>query len=797
MKIEMPNKYSASECEAKWAKKWIDGNVYKFDNSERDNVFVIDTPPPTVSGDMHAGHAFSYAQQDFVARYHRMKGKNVYYPFGTDDNGLPTERLVEKLKKVDSNRMDRAEFVELCDKTIKEIQPAFVQDWVNLGMSCDFSSSYSTINKYCQKTSQASFLDLFSKGLVHRAETPISWCVKCQTAIAQAEFENIELDSHFNDVVFKVGNEDLVVSTTRPELIPACVGLFYHPDDVRYKVLKGKFAKVPLFDYEVPILSDGSVDPEKGTGLMMVCTFGDKDDVEKWHKYHLELRIVFEKEGRLNELGGKYKGMKIKDARKAILEDLKATGALLKQDQIKHNVNVHDKCGTEIEFLKTKQWYIKVLENKHDFLEAGNKIKWFPEYMKSRYVHWVENLNWDWCISRQRHFGIPFPVWYEKKTGKIVVADESELPVDPEKDVPEGYKKEDLIPEMDVMDTWATSSVSPQIVLDWKGESGYGVNFENYPCGLRPQAHDIIRTWAFYTIVKGLYHHGKIPWEEILISGHVLDENGKKLSKSKGNYIPPQEIFKKYGADSLRLWAATSKLGEDLRYREEDIKSAQKTVTKLWNASKFVYMHLEDYDCAGKEYDPERLELMDRWLLIKLNKVINNSTDGFDIYEYSKAKKEVENFFWSTFCDNYLEIVKDRLYNPKERGELSRLSGQYTLHSVLLDVLKIFAPIAPFITDEIYSYHFSESGNSIHLSDWPEADIAVEDEDIEKIGDRFVEVLGDVRKVKSEAGKSLKEEIDVVLKKEDFDLISKCMDDFKAATKAKSVSAGEEFSVSF
>ena len=797
MKIEMPAKYSASESEVKWAKKWIDEKVYVFDSSDRDNIFAIDTPPPTVSGDMHAGHAFSYAQQDFVARYLRMKGKNVYYPFGTDDNGLPTERLVEKLKKVDSNKMDRSEFVELCDKTIKEIQPAFIQDWINLGMSCDFSNSYSTINKYCQKTSQASFLDLFNKGLVHRSETPISWCVKCQTAIAQAEFENVELDSNFNDVVFKVGSEDLIISTTRPELIPACVGLFYHPNDERYKTLKGQFAKVPLFDYEVPILCDESVDPEKGTGIMMVCTFGDQDDVEKWHKYYLELRIVFEKEGLLNELGGKYKSMKIKDARKAILEDLKLVGALSKQNQIKHNVNVHDKCGTAIEFLKTKQWYIKVLENKHDFLKAGDEIKWFPEYMKSRYVHWVENLNWDWCISRQRHFGIPFPVWYEKKTGKIVVANESQLPVDPEKDVPVGYKKEDLIPEMDVMDTWATSSVSPQVALDWKGESGYGANFESYPCGLRPQAHDIIRTWAFYTIVKGLYHHGKIPWKEILISGHVLDSDGKKLSKSKGNYIPPQEVFQKYGADALRLWAATSKLGDDLRYREEDIKSAQKTVTKLWNASKFVYMHLEDYDCAGKKYDPEKLELIDRWLLIKLNKVINNSTDGFDVYEYSRTKKEVENFFWNTFCDNYLEIVKDRLYNPDSRGELARLSGQYALHTVLLDVLKIFAPIAPFITEEIYSYHFSEDGKSIHISGWPEADIAFEDEGIEKVGDKFVEILGDVRRFKSESGKSLKEEVSIVLKKEDFDLISTCMSDFKAATKARDVRAGEEFCVSF
>lgn len=799
MKIEMSKKYVASESEAKLSKKWIDEKLYRLDKSKRDNVFVIDTPPPTVSGDMHAGHAFSYSQQDFIARYHRMNGKNVFYPFGTDDNGLPTERLVEKLKKVDSNRMDRAEFVELCDKTIKEIQPSFIQDWITLGMSCDFSNSYSTINKYSQKTSQASFLDLYKKGLVNRTETPISWCVKCQTAIAQAEFENVELGSHFNDVTFKSGNEDLVISTTRPELIPACVGLFYHPDDIRYEKFKGKFAKVPLFDYEVPILSDEGVDPEKGTGLMMVCTFGDKEDVEKWHKYNLELRIVLEKRGTLNELCGKYKDLKIKAARKEILNDLKECGALIKQDQIKHNVNVHDKCGTEIEFLKTKQWYIKVLENKHDFLKAGNEIKWFPEHMKSRYVHWVENLNWDWCISRQRHFGIPFPVWYEKKTGNIVVADESQLPVDPEKDVPEGYNKEDLIPENDVMDTWATSSVSPQIILDWKDESGNEINFENYPCGLRPQAHDIIRTWAFYTIVKGMYHHGKIPWKEILISGHVLDKDGKKFSKSKGNYVPPQDIFKNYGADALRLWAATSKLGEDLRYREEDIRSAQKTVTKLWNASKFVYMHLEDYSVGGKKYDPKKLELMDRWLLIKLNRLINNATDGFEIYEFSKAKKEVENFFWNTLCDNYLEICKDRLYNPDTRGELQRLSGQYTLHTALSDVLKIFAPIAPFITEELYGYHFAkiENKKSIHVSDWPVADVSMEDENIEKTGDRFIEILSDVRGFKSENGKSLKEQVKIELTQEDFDLISHCMDDFKASTQAKEVVVGKEFSVSF
>ncbi len=798
MKVDMPKKFIASECEDKWITKWRESGTYKLDNSKGE-VFVIDTPPPTVSGDMHAGHASSYSQQDFIARYLRMSGKNVFQPFGTDDNGLPTERLVEKIKKVDSNRMERAEFIELCDKTIKEIQPDFIKSWIKLGMSCDFSTPYSTINKYSQKTSQASFLDLFKKGLVQRSETPISWCVKCQTAIAQAEFENIEQNSHFNDIVFKCGSEELVISTTRPELLPACVGLFYHPDDVRYKQLKGKFAKVPLFNYEVPILSDGSVDMEKGTGLMMVCTFGDKEDVEKWHKYNLELRIVFEKYGKLNDLAGKYKGLKIKKAREEIISDLKESGELLKQNQISHNVNIHDKCGTEIEFLKTEQWYIRVLENKHQFLQAADEIKWHPEYMKSRYVHWVENLNWDWCISRQRHFGIPFPVWYEKDTGNIIIADESQLPVDPENDLPKGYEGDpkNLVPEMDVMDTWATSSVSPQIILDWKDESGYGVNFENYPCGLRPQAHDIIRTWAFYTIVKGMYHHGKIPWKDIFISGHVLDKDGKKLSKSKGNYDPPRVILERYGADALRLWSATTKLGGDMRYKEEDIKSAQKTVTKLWNASKFVFMHLENFDVEKSKLKFEELELMDQWLLVNLNETVRNSTNNLNTYEFSKSKKEVEQFFWNTLCDNYLEISKDRLYNPDKRGDASRLSSQYVLYKSLLNVLKLFAPFAPFITEDVHSYYFArkEKEDSVHLSQWPSFEAMSDVETIKAKGDKFVEILGEVRRFKSEKGMSLKEEVKITLTKEDYDLISDCMDDFKSTTQSKDVRIGEEFSV--
>ena len=799
MTKQMPKKYSHGECEKKWCDEWVKSEIYKFQKDVTKEPFIIDTPPPTISGEMHVGHAFSYSQQDFIARYKRMNGRNVFYPFGTDDNGLPTERLIEKLKKVDSNRMERAEFVKLCNETINEIQPKFIRDWVDIGMSCDFSTPYSTINEYCQKTSQASFLDLFKKGLVYREETPISWCVKCQTAIAQAEFENVELDSYFNDVAFSCGGEDLLVSTTRPELIPACVGLFFHPDDSRYNKLEGKFALVPLFDYEVPILSDINVDMEKGTGLMMVCTFGDKEDIEKWHKHNLELRIVFEKHGKLNKLAGKYEDLKIKDAREKILEDLKTEGFLKKQEKIKHNVNVHERCGTELEFLKTKQWYVRVLGKKRELLEAANQIKWYPEHMKSRYVHWVENLNWDWCISRQRHFGIPFPLWYGKD-GEMIVADESQLPVDPEKDSPKNFegKLSELVPEKDVMDTWATSSVSPQIILDWKGECGYGMNFDNYPCSIRPQAHDIIRTWAFYTIVKGLYHHGKVPWKEIVISGHVLDEKGKKLSKSKGNPLSPQKVMENYGADCLRLFAASGKLGDDLRFREEDLKTAQKTITKLWNASSFVFMHLKDY-VAGKSYDPEKLEIMDRWLLIKLNHLINSASNNFEVYEYSKSKKDAEYFFWNVLCDNYLEIVKDRLYNPDNRGEISRLSGQYTLYNSLLSVLKIFAPIIPFVTEEIHDVYFAENEKeeTLHLSNWPEPDVALDNVTVEKVGDRFVEILGEIRKFKSDNGKSLKEEVEVVLIEDDFKLLEKCMDDFKATTNARSVESGKEFSINF
>ncbi len=788
--MDLPKKYNPQEEEPKWEEFWQKESFFKFDPKYEGEKFIIDTPPPTVSGNMHIGHAFSYTQQDFVARFRRMKGFNVYYPFGTDDNGLPTERLVEKLKKVKSTRMERPDFVKLCRETIKEIKPDFVSDWIRIGMSCDFSTPYSTIDPHCVKTSQKSFIDLHNKELVHRQAAPSMWCVNCQTAIAQAELEDKDLSSNFSDITFKTTEgKDITIATTRPELLPACVCIFVHPDDDRYKDLVGKKAIVPLFEQEVEIFADESADPEKGSGILMICSYGDRFDVDAINRKKLTPRITLTKDGKMNDLAKKFEGMKLKDARKAILEELENKGLLTEKKDISHNVNVHDKCGTEIEFLATEQWFVKVLENKNKFLEAGNKITWYPKSMKARYDNWVENLNWDWCISRQRHFGVPFPVWYDKE-GNVVLPKEDELPVDPLSDVPEGYNKEDLTPEKDVMDTWATSSLTPQIISNWIDDKEYNLDFKDaYPNTLRPQAHDIIRTWAFYTIVKGIYHNDEIPWTDIMISGNVADPKGEKMSKSKGNVVDPRKVIDSYGSDALRFWAAGSKLGEDLNYYEKDLITGQKMVTKLWNASKFAIMHLEDY----KLNESKEENIVDKWLLSKLNKLIKNATDSFMKYEYSKTRAETEKFFWHILCDNYLEIAKDRLYKPEVYGDDSRLSAQFALYQSILSVLKLMAPIMPHITEAVYQLYFSEKEDkkSIHISSWPECDEKAISEDNELAGDLLVDVLTIVRKYKSENNISLKEPLSklTISCKEDKhkELLEKVVEDLKPVTKAESV----------
>ncbi|MFH0701839.1 MAG: valine--tRNA ligase [Candidatus Woesearchaeota archaeon] len=794
--MELPQNYDPKVSEPKWQKYWQEKDIFTFNPKDKRPIYSIDTPPPTVSGKMHIGHAFSYTQEDFIARYKKMRGFNVYYPFGTDDNGLPTDKLVEKLKKVRSRDFERQEYIKLCNDTVKEIKPDFVQDWINIGMSCDFKSTYSTIDPYCVKTSQASFLDLYKKGLIYRRKEASMWCWQCQTAIAQAELDDVEEDSFFNFLIFKVKetNQNLEIATTRPELLPACVAVFVHPEDARYKNLIGKHAIVPLFNHAVPILGDESANPEKGTGVLMICSYGDRFDAEAIKRFKLNPINSITKDGKMNEIAKEFNGLKIKEARDKIIEKLKELNLITKQNQIKHALNTHDKCGTPIEFLASEQWFINVLDHKQALKDRANEITWYPEHMKVRYDHWVENLNWDWCISRQRHFGVPFPLWYSKKTGEVILAEESQLPVDPLKDfqkkLPAGHKKEDLVPEIDVMDTWATSSVTPQIISNWiKDKNKKELKFEKlFPLDLRPQAHDIIRTWAFYTIVKSHYHHNSIPWKNIMVSGYVLDPKGEKMSKSKGNVVAPQEVIQKYSADGLRFWAGGSNLGDDLPYLEKDLVTGQKFITKLWNASKFGLMHLEDYTPHNKQ---KPTEMFDKWLLSKLQRLIKESTLSFEGYEYSKSKAEVEKFFWHTFCDQYMEIVKERLYNPQVRGIKERESAQLGVYSGILGVLKMIAPIMPHITEEIYQLYFAQKENlaSIHLSKWPELNAKLIDDTAEEIGDVGIDIINVVRKFKSENKMSMKDELQemtIISDISDFQKkIKKIEADLKAVTKVK------------
>ena len=790
------------EMEKKWLAYWEKEGVYRFNPKSKKKIYSIDTPPPTVSGEMHIGHAFSYSQEDFIARYKRMKGFEIFYPFGTDDNGLPTERLVEKLKNVKSKDMTRAEFIKICLKTLEEIKPKFIQDWKNLGVSCDYNIYYSTINQHSQKISQKSFIELYKKGLIYKDNFPTIFCPECQTPIAQAELEDKSKKTFFTTLRFTVGKEILPIATTRPELLGACVAVFVNPGDQRYKKLIGKNAKVPLFEHEVPIISDESANIDKGTGALMVCTYGDKYDVDAVKRYKLEPKVIFNSDGTLNI--GKYKGTKIIDARKWILKDLKEKNLIIEQKEIEHTVNAHDKCGTEIEFLPVEQWFVKILDKKSELIKQGKKIKWFPEFMFKRYENWIKGLEWDWSISRDRHFGVPIPIWHCRKCNEIILADEKELHVDPlqtKKKCPkcgnigEGEKK--------VLDTWATSSLTPQIAsalvdpenMKFSGPTTSRTTKEvagnkvKIPYHLRPQGHDIIRTWAFYTIVKSYFHENKIPWNEIAISGFVT-LGGEKMSKSKGNVISPQIVMEQYGADSLRYWAASSKLGEDLDYQEKDIITGKKFITKILNASRFVFLQMK-----YQKKIPAKLVETDRLFLSRLNKLVREVTLEFDAYNYSRAKALTDNFFWNVFTDNYLELVKNRVYNGTAA---EKSSAFYALYQGLFTLLKLYAPFVPFVTEEVYQNYFrtNEKLKSVHLLEWPSRIGIRELKHDDKVWDKLVEIITRVRGAKSGAKKAMNTPIKLTLIKEDLKILEDVLADLKAVTCATEISGGE-FEVAF
>jgi valine--tRNA ligase len=776
----LDKKYDSLVKEEKWLNYWKKNKIYEFKHDYRE-VYSIDTPPPTVNGKIHIGHIFSYSQAEMIARYKRLRGYNVFYPFGFDDNGLPSERLVEKEQKKKAHEIGRESFSKLCYETTNKYEEEFQDLFSKLGVSTDWSMCYKTVSSSTIKISQNSFLDLIEKGHCYHKESPALWCNECLTSIAQAELETKTIKTTFNYVNFKTveDNEIFTIATTRPELLPAIVCVFVNPDDDKNNHLIGKTAHIPVIDVNVPIIGDEKVAIDKGTGIVMCCTFGDQTDIEWWKKYNLPLKYIFTDDGRIMDSVPNYGGLKIKEARKQIVDDLQVGGYIVKIEELEHEVQTHERCGSEVEYTVMKQWFIDIMSHKEDFLRIGNEINWYPTHMHNRYEEWVNNVAWDWCISRQRYFGVPFPVWYCKECGEPIFASKEQLPVNPLTDTPSIEKChkcgcKEFIPESDVMDTWATSSVTPLINMKYGEKDNYESILK--PMSLRSNASEIIRTWDFYTIVKSYYHFGIKPWDNVMISGFVMANKGEKISKSKGNSkVEPLDLIKQFSADVVRYWAASGRLGTDITFSEETLLRGKKLVNKIWNVSKFVQMHLEDYQ--DKVFDD--FEYIDKWILGNFIDMEKEYLKYLDNYEIGLALNILEKFFWN-FCDNYIEIVKHRLYRPEEFGEKARYSGQKTIYILLYKLLQDFSIFFPFITEEIYQdiYHDMKS---IHITEIKSLNYSFDEEIVN--GNLMCEIISMVRGKKSSSNLSLK----TIVKKLEIDCspnlkkaIEEANKDFKA-----------------
>ena len=755
----MDKKYDFRKVEKELETMWEEKQIYKYQNGREREIFSIDTPPPTVSGKLHIGHVFSYTQAEMIARFKRMQGYDVFYPFGFDDNGLPTERLVEKDEKIRANELPRSEFRRKCINTIDKYEKEFKNLWKRLGFSVDWDLQYQTISDLSQKISQRSFIELAKNKRAYMKESPVLWCTECRTSIAQAELETRECETTFNYLNFKTPLGDLLIATTRPELLAGCVCIFVHPDDERYRDYVGKKAVVPLYSYEIPVLTDENVSMDKGTGAVMCATFGDSTDIEWYQKYNLSYKKIILPDGTINSEVAFIGGLKIRQARERIIGLLREEGLLVKQEYMDHMVAIHERCGNDVEFIPSRQWYIDVLSERERFLKAADEIRWHPAHMKNRYKIWVENLKWDWCISRQRYFGVPFPVWYCKNCGNPIFAEEEQLPVNPMENSPLhacGCGCNEFIPETSVFDTWATSAVTTLINARY-GEKD-DISNEILPMGMRCQAHEIIRTWAFYSIVKSLYHRGQIPWKDIMISGYVLAKPGEKISKSKGNGgNSPMDLIETHSADAIRYWAAGSKLGTDTFFSEEELKVSKRFLNKLYNAARFAIMQLEDFS-KPEQFDESKLVPVDRWILQRVNETTRKAISLLDDYEIGQARHEIDNLFWRDFCDYYIEIVKERLYQPHKHGAMQRYSGQIAVYDSLLGILKLYAIYTPYMTEYIYQEFYSkyEKEASLHQTVWntrKEESIYIE------FGEHLKEVIADVRKSKTEKQMSMKDPI--------------------------------------
>ena len=806
MTTGVPDKPTLEGIDERWAARWEADGIYRFDRTKnRSEIFSIDTPPPTVSGSLHMGSVFGYVQTDAIARFRRMRGREVFYPMGWDDNGLATERRVQNYYGVrcdphlpydasfappasppkDPISISRPNFLELCARLVAEDEKAFEALWCRIGLSVDWTLTYTTIGTAARRTSQRAFLRNLARGEAYQADAPTLWDVDMRTAVAQAELEDREVPGAYHALRFHRvdGEGDVLIDTTRPELLAACVALVAHPDDERYASLFDREVTTPLYGARVPVRAHRLADPEKGTGIAMICTFGDTTDVVWWRELQLPMRAIIGVDGRLKADppdgfadGGaaayaEAAGKNVKQAQKIVVEQLRASGELEGEPRpISHPVKFYERGDRPLEIVTSRQWYFRNggrdAELRGELLKLGGELRWHPPHMRSRYDTWIDGLNSDWLVSRQRYFGVPFPVWYrvgadgQPDYGDPIVASEADLPVDPSSDVPAGFSAEQrgrpggFVEDPDVMDTWATSSLTPQIVTGWVDDPDL---FERtFPMDLRPQGPEIIRTWLFDTVVRARFEHGGLPWSDTTINGWVLDPDRKKMSKSKGNVVTPMPLVDEYGPDALRYWACNGRPGVDTAVDFGIMKIGRKLAIKILNASKFTLNiaseHVSRTDDLVAVTDP-----LDRSMLATLADLVDDATAAFDAFDYARALERTERFFWS-FCDDYLELVKGRAYGNV--GAAPAASAAIALRGALATLLRMFAPIMPFVTEEVWSWF--ESG-SVHRAAWPDAAPLRLAEAEPLVFQVAGEVLATVRKAKSEQKRSLITRVDRVL----------------------------------